>query len=322
MTDKIQFSVIIPLYNKEAHIKRCIDSVLNQSVQDFEIIVVNDGSTDHGFKIVESIEDTRIKLIDQDNLGVSVARNRGIEQSNFNYIAFLDADDTWEPNHLSTLISLIRNYPEAGLFATAYKYIISTGETKYFKLQGIPPNQIEGLVPNFFKSMSWDIPLIWTGAVCIPKLVFDKSGGFTPGVTFNEDTELWIKISLHYPIAFSTHTTATYHLDSENSVCRMSKPNSNELPYSNLIQNAITNKMIPPDQIKYARELIAKYSYAYSVRYLLFNEPKKTRHWLKNAITTIKPSRKIKTMIVFVISFLPSFFLKPICNIIWGVQKR
>jgi len=318
----INFSVVIPLYNKASHIRRTIDSIINQTINNFEIIVVNDGSTDNGSQIVESIEDERIKLIHQDNAGVSVARNRGVEESNYNYIAFLDADDTWEPNHLSTLLSLIRNYPEAGLFATAYKIIKLTGETEYLKLHGIPPNQIEGLMPNFFKSMSWDKPLVCASAVSIPKAVFDKSGGFTPGVKLNEDTELWIKITLHYSIAFSTDPTATYHQDSDNRACRISKPNSNELPYFNLVQKAIRNKIIPPEQIKYAQELIAKYSYTNSLRYLLSNEPKATRHWLKNAILTIKPSRKIKTIIVFIMSFLPFFITKPISKIIWGVKNN
>ena len=89
-------SVVIPLYNKEKYIKRAIESVLNQTFQKFEIIVVNDGSTDKSAEIVQNIKDPRIRLINQKNAGVSAARNRGIQEAKYEYIAFLDADDFWE----------------------------------------------------------------------------------------------------------------------------------------------------------------------------------------------------------------------------------
>jgi glycosyltransferase involved in cell wall biosynthesis len=112
------FSIVIPLYNKEKYIKRAITSVLDQTIQDFEIIVVNDGSTDNSTNIVKSITDNRIKLINQENQGVSVARNTGIENTKNEYIAFLDADDKWEPYFLEEIRKLIEINKSAGLFAT------------------------------------------------------------------------------------------------------------------------------------------------------------------------------------------------------------
>lgn len=115
------FSVVIPLYNKQNYIKETIKSVLNQTFQDFEIVIVNDGSKDDSVKVVESIQDDRIKLVHQENSGVSVARNMGIKEANAKYIAFLDADDLWLPEFLQTIYELIQNFPDAGLYATAYK---------------------------------------------------------------------------------------------------------------------------------------------------------------------------------------------------------
>lgn len=322
MTSNLYFSIVVPLYNKAAHIKRCIDSIISQSVQDFEIIIINDGSTDDGAKIVESIKDRRIKLYNQDNSGVSIARNRGVEKSKHDYITFLDADDTWEPNHLSILINLIEKYPKAGLYATAYRNVNIKGEVTHLSLHGIPANVTDCIMPNYFKSMSWDLPILNVATVAVHKSIFNKYNGFTPGVVLNEDTELWTKIAIDYPVAYSTIPTATYYRDSENRACMDNIPNSSELPYYSLIQKAIQDNKIPPEQIRYAKELIAKYSYNFSRKCLHSLEREKSRYWGKIAISSTKTSRKIKSLIIFILSFLPIFILKPLCAIIWNVHKN
>ncbi|MDM5272778.1 glycosyltransferase family A protein, partial [Sulfurovum sp. zt1-1] len=112
------FSVVIPLYNKEQYIAKTLESVLLQTFQEYEIIVVDDGSTDKSTFEVKRYNDNRIRLIQQENAGVSAARNRGIEEANYDLIAFLDADDEWLPNHLQELINLRIDYPECEVFAT------------------------------------------------------------------------------------------------------------------------------------------------------------------------------------------------------------
>jgi len=119
----LEFSVVIPLYNKDKHITRAINSVLNQSYRKFEIIVVDDGSTDSGVIEVKKINDSRIRLVQQINLGVSSARNKGISLAKYNFVGFLDADDAWKPDFLETIYFLIKKYPEAGAYATAYEII-------------------------------------------------------------------------------------------------------------------------------------------------------------------------------------------------------
>ena len=113
----MRFSVIIPLYNKAYSIERCIGSVISQTYQNFEIIVVNDGSTDDSAKKVinsysNEITSGKIRIIYQPNKGVSVARNNGVEASNCEYICFLDADDEWKPHFLELMKNLIKNLME------------------------------------------------------------------------------------------------------------------------------------------------------------------------------------------------------------------
>ena len=123
------FSIIIPLYNKAHTIKQTLISVLSQTFQEFEIIIVNDGSTDNGVVVInECTNDLRLRIINQSNQGVSVARNRGIKESKYNYIAFLDGDDEWLPFFLEEIRAAIIKFPHAGAFGTSsYHKNIQTG---------------------------------------------------------------------------------------------------------------------------------------------------------------------------------------------------
>ena len=123
MKNKVRFSVIIPLYNKEVSIASTIQSVLNQTYDDFELIVVNDGSTDKSREVIADIADSRIRIIDKENGGVSGARNRGIREANNEWITFLDGDDRWDANYLSLMNGLIEVYPDYKFFASSISYV-------------------------------------------------------------------------------------------------------------------------------------------------------------------------------------------------------
>ena len=111
------FSVVIPLYNKERFIDCTIKSILAQTFADFEIIVVNDGSTDAGAEIVAAIADSRIRLFNKENSGVSNARNYGIANASGRYIALMDADDRWDVKYLERMHEVILSHPEGRIFA-------------------------------------------------------------------------------------------------------------------------------------------------------------------------------------------------------------
>lgn len=114
----MRFSVIIPLYNKAPYVKKALDSVLSQTFKDYELIIVDDGSTDESYIIAkESLEGTKVnyRLIQQENAGVSTARNNGVTASRGDFICFLDADDWWAQTFLEKMNSFINDYPDAGI---------------------------------------------------------------------------------------------------------------------------------------------------------------------------------------------------------------
>ena len=120
--DEPKVSVIIPLYNKADYIKRAIDSVLLQTEDNFELIVINDGSTDNSETIVSRYNDPRVLLVNQENQGVAKTRNRGVILAQSRLVSFLDADDEWDPHFLETMINLTYKYPNSGLYGCIQNY--------------------------------------------------------------------------------------------------------------------------------------------------------------------------------------------------------
>lgn len=205
-----QISVIIPLYNKAPYIKRAIDSVLSQTIQNFEIIVVNDGSTDGGEQVAEAYSDARIHIIDQENQGVSIARNNGVSASKSELVAFLDADDEWLPDFLETILSLRKLYPHAGMYGTGC-YI-----NKEKTIENCVYNQTSGnqIIENYFRAKNtFGDFIIMTSAMVIPKDIFISVGGFPRKYTQHEDRYLRARIALDYDVAYSPKLCATYHFN-------------------------------------------------------------------------------------------------------------
>ena len=196
-------SVVIPVYNKEKFIANTIYSVLNQTLSDFELIIVDDSSTDKSLSIIDSIKDKRIKTYSIKNSGVSKSRNYGVEKSSSNLIAFLDADDLWKNNHLEQLYKLYLENPNCGMYAMSY---IKNINFKSYKKSYFGLSNFSGILENFFTSSSVDC-IASSSSVMIPLNVFKKINGFNENLKKREDTALWIKIALNYKIAFSTITT-------------------------------------------------------------------------------------------------------------------
>ena len=221
----MKFSIIIPLYNKAPYIRKALGSVFAQTYTDYELIIVDDGSTDDSCAIADEFvreamgnglwaidEETnrqspianRLMLLKQQNAGVSAARNSGVAASSGDYIAFLDADDWWEPTYLEKMAKLIEDYPEAGLYASNYYYHkdgqniikvdIPTGYFNYPK--------------EYFKNFAMPVTSI---SVIIPRNIYDVMGGFPLGIKLGEDFLLWAKIALHYKVAFWNEPLAYYN---------------------------------------------------------------------------------------------------------------
>lgn len=211
----IRFSVVIPLYNKEAYIRDTLHSVLSQSYPFFEIVIVDDGSSDGSAGVVESMDDSRIRLIKQSNAGVSAARNRGVGEAQGDYVAFLDADDRWHPDFLRRMASLIKACPDAGMYAARYAEV-KNGTICPFDLRDKQDFR-QGYIPYFEWYAETFMSPVWTSAVVIPKDVFEHYGGFAVGVRAGEDIMLWIKIALHEKVAYLNEVLAYYNNDVELS---------------------------------------------------------------------------------------------------------
>lgn len=206
---KAFLSVVIPMFNKSPYVARALDSVLAQDYHSFEVVVVDDGSTDNGASIVDAYvqKDPRVRLVQQTNSGVSIARNRGMDTASGDYYALLDADDCWETNHLSEIAALASEYPSAGILGTAYKHSFPSGSNVAIYVAALEGKR--GLVDEYFKYASAGQP-ICASSVAIASWAVNSVGGFEPGARFGEDLDFWARLALTYPVAYSGRLTAQY----------------------------------------------------------------------------------------------------------------
>jgi len=208
------FSVVIPLYNKVDFIRRSLRSVLRQSFTDFEIIVVDDGSNDGGSDVVLSLEDSRIRLIRQENAGVSVARNIGIAHAMGQWVAFLDADDEYMLGFLQQIHDAIKKHPTAGCVFASVRWMNRESQVNLMNLmQGesfLLKNYFNYVVSGGYREMHT------SGAVVLAS-VFEKSGNFQAGVKIGEDSDLWLRIAFSTPIVHIPRFLSIYHMEAGDS---------------------------------------------------------------------------------------------------------
>lgn len=209
------FSVIIPLYNKENFIENTIKSILNQTFQDFEIIVVNDGSTDKSEEKVLQFKDDRIRYFNKKNEGVSQTRNFGLTEANTDFVAFLDADDYWYPSFLETMHHYCTLFPKQKVFAAAFE--IETSKKVFPAAYSIRKTGNFEFV-NYFRASSKESVILTSGAV-FKKSIFKKTGVFDPNIKSGQDTDLWIRIGIIFPVLFIWKILVRYTHD-ENSLSK------------------------------------------------------------------------------------------------------
>lgn len=212
----MKFSVIIPLYNKASYIEKALKSVLAQTYTDYEIIIVDDGSTDNGLEVVQQFNGSTIQqfnVITQQNSGVSIARNNGVKAAIGEYVAFLDADDWWKPTFLEEMNNLVEKYPSAGIYGSSY-YKVKNGRNIPANI-GVEKDFESGEIDYFkvYAKTMW-MPL-WTGAVVMPKHIFELENGFKSSLKLGEDFDLWVRIANKYPVVFLNKQLAYYNQDVE-----------------------------------------------------------------------------------------------------------
>lgn len=219
-----RFSVIIPLYNKAPYVRKAIESIVSQTYEDWELIIVDDGSTDESLKVVgkkvSELGNERVRVISQTNVGVAATRNNGVAASRGEYVCFLDADDWWEPNYLEMMDKLIGEYPDAGLYGCDY-YYVKNGKKKIW------PKNVEGYI-DYCKvyTDSKAMPIHPNGAI-IPRKVFDEMGGFDTQIKMGEDFILFMKIVMRHKVVFLNKQLVYFNQDADpqwRAITNLHKP--------------------------------------------------------------------------------------------------
>jgi glycosyltransferase involved in cell wall biosynthesis len=232
----MHFSVIIPLYNKQNSIAVTLQSVLAQTYTNFEVIVVDDGSTDDSANVAEAVlrectvygVECKGKVIRKANGGVSSARNRGIHEAKYDYIALLDGDDLWDEHYLEEQVKLILDFPEAKMWGCDFAE--RGGETNTKLPTGLPVGY-RGYVKTYFQMPGRVSYLFCSSSVVISKEVFDQIGYFDERIKYAEDLDMWFRIAATYPVAFYDKTLVWYLLDAENRAMNRPQILNCYLPY-------------------------------------------------------------------------------------------
>jgi glycosyltransferase involved in cell wall biosynthesis len=203
----MRFSVVIAVFNKEKYIGDTLISVLAQTITDFEIVIVNDGSTDNSEAEILKFKDPRIRYFSQKNQGAAAARNAAIEKAKSDNIALLDADDYWYPFYLEEQNRLLHKFPNQFVFATAAE--IKRNGKIFQNSYSIQTIENDAALLDYFEASQLD-SVLHSSSIVIKRNVFDEVGWYNPKIISGEDTDLYVRIGLKYKVVFSPRVCATY----------------------------------------------------------------------------------------------------------------
>ena len=234
-------SIVIPLYNKRDYIERCLRSVRAQTFEDYQIVIVNDGSTDGCERLVEPFLREGDLLIHQENGGHAAARNRALAAAEADLIASLDADDEWLPGHLADIHELSQRFPEAGLFGTGIRICRSCFFLDHYLSGGEPR------IANYFR-VSVSGAACNSSSVAFRREVFDQLGGFLLNELVGADLEYWARIALHWPMALHPAVSSVIHRSASTANTRSATVNrcGPELAYG-MLEQALKDGLVPTE---------------------------------------------------------------------------
>lgn len=200
-------SIIIPVHNSYKYLKQCLESVINQTYNNFEILIIDDHSSDDSIKLVESFKDKRIKIFSSDNYGVSYARNKGIDEASGVYICFLDSDDYWDKNKLKKQVKFMKKYNSAFIY-TKYMYVDKNGNNKRVANVALKLNYKEALKNT----------CIFTSSVMLNMKILEKEDIYMPILKRGQDTACWWQILKKGYTAYSIQEILVYYRVTNNSL--------------------------------------------------------------------------------------------------------
>lgn len=292
------FSIVIPLYNKQEHIANTLQSVLHQTFPDYELLVIDDGSTDESATIVGIFNDYRLQVFRQKNAGVSAARNHGIKRAKGRYIAFLDADDLWAPDYLAEMRKLIGKYPGCGFYGAAHTVL----EHHRSFVEG--GTMTEGIVEDYFRN-EFTHHITRLSATVVNPVVFKKTKGFPEGMISGEDNFFCACIACEFPVAYTPKPLVIYNKKFSGLSQRFDKMDSCRECWLELYA----------DGDFYRNELIAGKALKAGIRYALsFNRLKSLKMETDFSYTRLSAR---KWRILFLLNRLPDAGIKLVIRLIF-----
>lgn len=214
-------SIVIPLYDKADQVKETLESVRLQTFTAYEVIVVDDGSTDGSLDTVDRYLrecgdrefSRKVRLLCQLHMGVSAARNKGIQESLFDWIAFLDADDTWLPEYLQSQYELSLKYPFCEVLAAAYAVRYNTKKIISVKPSRLLFDHEDGVLDNYFEVAARSYPPLSSLVTIVRKNAIQAVGCFPEGISTGEDLLTWARLAINCKIAYNKKRLALYDRD-------------------------------------------------------------------------------------------------------------
>lgn len=280
------FSIVIPLYNKADTILRALNSIAVQSFKDYEVIVVDDGSMDKSASLVRSYKKiAKLLLIQQENSGVSSARNKGAAVAKGEYIAFLDADDCWMEDYLVTIEEMIKSNHTAVLVGTGFYWMTGRGA---IRTKGLSKGRL-----NIVEETSIFQP-VHTSSMVIRKTEFDDIGGFDEKHGYYEDVEIMFKIALRWPGAvFVNRTPLVCHMaDAEYSITKNKNENATDIDYPHLriIESELQLDGVGRTSAEYFARRFVLFTFAIYSREFLTVRNRMIREQFPQMVATLKIS--------------------------------
>ena len=254
----VSISVVVPLYNKRPFVAQALASILAQGINDVEVVVVDDGSTDGGAELVRSLGIPQIVLVSQPNAGVSAARNRGIEVSTGELVAFLDADDWWLPGYLLAILSLHRAFPVAGFYCTGY-WRVDTSGRELGASPSVLPSSTSGLLTDFYRLWRKGSFTSASAIVVSRRMLAALAPAFPEGERLGEDQDLWFRLAERAPVAFCSQALSVYRVDVAGSATHGDQA-VQVLPCFDRLAQRLKSGAVPPAMRADARKLLGSHA--------------------------------------------------------------
>lgn len=298
----MKFSVVIPVYNGQGHIHRSVDSVLAQSFEDFEIVVVNDGSTDDTAAVVKQLalkdKKGRLRFVERENGGVAAARNTGIKESRGDYVCFLDSDDQWLEDHLARLSGAIDEYPGEVFFSTLSQNCLVDGRIVRLD-KGMPEDVF--VIEDYFDYEISGKPAVskFTSTVCLKRSFFDEYGLFVEGVKISEDEDMWYRAAAYHNFVVVPRITVQRNRDLSEATRRPVNPETD--PFVSRKAVLLADERIPAAKRRSIELLIERHEIRL-IRSMIKNGHKKKA--VKTLLSARFDSRYRKTLLLTWVSIL------------------